>query len=506
MRLCGLFAIVMAFVVAETAIAQDVLRTLTPGVRIITEHQRAASAWEAPPWSAPVRLQIQSAVFHSMEAPRFGAIARQGQAMPVGEAGTLGDMFNPATLDSIGRGAFVAMVDGATRNQGIFFADATRLKVVVMGCGATGGGGSSAGCGDPSPIGGTFSGMFQGTTPAPAANDAGDILFLADLAGAAAPRGLFLYQATDEQIIKIAAVGDPSPRGGILTAVGPGAINNLGTIVFPASSFGDGSQGSDILLWQEGVLTTYVAAGDSTAEGEVFSYVGGEAFGYPDGTWIPTSVPAINDSNQVAFSGGTQTGGGLFLSSDGVHERQVRWDDTAPGGGVFFDFRGDPVLNGRGEIAFLAYTSESATNPPTGGGWFVGFRGNFRGALRFSDPLEQGAVNGLAFSRNPFRPLDDAGNLVLWARYQLADKSEHEALLVVRPGETPTALVSQGAPSPLGGSWGSLNAWPTSNNAYQVQFTAGTPGYLDSTHGQFVATYQPDVVFSDDFEGPAQNP
>lgn len=504
MRSSALFAIAIAFGGAEAAVAQDVVRTTTSHVRIVDWSQRAASKWETPFWLAPEQLEIQGPLSQIPDATRFYAIARQGHAMPAGEVGTLGNMFSPATLDSKGRSAFVAAVDGAERNQGIFFGDAASLKVVVMGCGAAGGRGSTARCGDPSPIGGTFSGMFQAATPAPAANDNGDILFLADLTGASAPRGLFLYQAANEKIIKIAAVGDPSPRGGTLTAVGPGAINNRGVIVFPASSFGNGSQGSDILLWQEGRLTKYVAAGDPAPGGEVFSFVGGEAFGYQDGTWIPTSVPAINDSNQIAFSGRTESGGGLFLSREGIHERQVRWDDPEPGGRVFFDFRGDPVLNRRGEIAFLAYTAEMGASSPSGSGWFVGARGKFRRALGSFDPLQKGTVQALAFSRNPFRPLDDAGNLALWARYQLADNSRHDALVVVPPDKAPIVLVNQEAPSPLGGSWDELYYWPTSNNAYQIQFAAITLGYPGSTHGHFVATYRSDAVFRDGFENPAQ--
>ena len=334
------------------------------------------------------------------------AIAREGQPMPAGEAGTLGFMLiNPATLDASGRGAFVADVDGAERNQGIFFADANSLKVIAMGCGETGGYGSTSDCGDPSPIGGTFSGMFRGTAPAPAANDDGDVLFIADLVGAPVPRALFLYRSQDESIIKIAAIGDPSPRGGTLTAVGPGVINNAGTIAFTASTVGNGSQGAEILVWRNGVTTTYVAAGDPAPNGEVFSLLGAEAVGCEDGTWIPIAVPALNDDDQIAFKARTQSGDGLYLSRDGVHERLVRWDDPEPGGGVFFDFGGHPVLNDRGEIAFLAYIASTPGGPETGGGWFVGTGGTFRRALMFEDGLSGGEVSGLAYSRNPFRPL-----------------------------------------------------------------------------------------------------
>ncbi len=498
---------VLAFGIAlcgcNTAFGQSVAHAGLSAERNADWPRRVASVWEQPVlditmWSGGTRASGVPS------APSFFAIAREGQPMPAGEAGTLGFMLiNPATLDASGRGAFVADVDGAERNQGIFFADANSLKVIAMGCGETGGYGSTSDCGDPSPIGGTFSGMFRGTAPAPAANDDGDVLFIADLVGAPVPRALFLYRSQDESIIKIAAIGDPSPRGGTLTAVGPGVINNAGTIAFTASTVGNGSQGAEILVWRNGLTTTYVAAGDPAPNGEVFSLLGAEAVGCEDGTWIPIAVPALNDDDQIAFKARTQSGDGLYLSRDGVHERLVRWDDPEPGGGVFFDFGGHPVLNDRGEIAFLAYIASTPGGPATGGGWFVGTGGTFRRALMFEDGLSGGEVSGLAYSRNPFRPLDNAGNLVLWARYRMADESERESIVVVDPAGTPAVLVEEGAPTTIGGTWGTLNAWPTSNDAFQVQFQAGTPGFFASTHGQFVATYRADLVFADGFEFPS---
>jgi len=51
----------------------------------------------------------------------------------------------------LGRIAFVAQVDGSTRNQGVFTADADGVAVIAMGCGNGGGSGSTDGCGDPTP-------------------------------------------------------------------------------------------------------------------------------------------------------------------------------------------------------------------------------------------------------------------------------------------------------------------------------------------------------------------
>ena len=90
-------------------------------------------------------------------------------------------------------------------------------------------------CGDASPIGGHFGGFFFGTVFTPDINDAGDVLFFCDVNGGDSRRALFLYQAASGQIVKVAAVGDPSPIGGTFGAVGPGSINNNGKVVFLAS-------------------------------------------------------------------------------------------------------------------------------------------------------------------------------------------------------------------------------------------------------------------------------
>ena len=76
-------------------------------------------------------------------------------------------------------------------------------------------------CGDASPIGGHFGGFFFGTVFTPDINDAGDVLFFCDVNGGDSRRALFLYQAASGQIVKVAAVGDPSPIGGTFGAVGP---------------------------------------------------------------------------------------------------------------------------------------------------------------------------------------------------------------------------------------------------------------------------------------------
>ena len=301
-----------------------------PGGSIVTARtpDRGTEYRAAPPVSllAPNPRRVR--------APQGGAcgvtpVAWQGQPLPDGASGTLDPVafFNSATLDNTGRIAFVASVIGADRNQGVFTADADGLHIIMLGCGDGGGSGVPGTCGDPTPIGGTFGGIFQGTLGTPAINDTGDVLFLADVANGESPRGLFLYQAATSEIVKVAAEGDVSPLGGTFTVLGMGTINSAGTIAFIANT--DGAQTSDIFLWQDGVVTKYAAAGDPVPGGGTFTMFGTELWGFTDGSFLAGGpVPAINEAGDIAFrgivSGVPDTDRGIFLSHDGTHEWLLR--------------------------------------------------------------------------------------------------------------------------------------------------------------------------------------
>jgi hypothetical protein len=402
------------------------------------------------------------------------AVAYEGQPMPPGETGTLSTLAfaRSANINQLGRIAFVAQVDGSARNQGVFTADADGVAVIAMGCGNGGGSGSTDGCGDPTPIGGTFSGLFTDTWATPPINDLGDVVFLSDVAGGTSPRALFLYQAATDTIVKIAAVGDPSPLGGTLTAIGPGAINNAQTVAFLAST--DGAQPSDIFLWQSGIVSHYVAAGDPAPGGGTFTFIGTESFGYLDGTTIPSGpAPAINESGQIAFNGiaSGPVSRGELVSTNGVHTWQVGAGDDAPGGGTYLDFEA-PLLNDNGDIAWFSDLSGSAA----GAGWFAGSPGNFRRAFAFTDPIGGGIVWGMAISRNPFRALDNTGDLVVWGSLQLPDQSQYDMIVVSRGDGVQEIVALQGQPTPLGGTWNGMDGWPVMNSTNQVRMGAGLAG------------------------------
>ncbi len=118
-------------------------------------------------------------------------------------------------------------------------------------------------------------------------------IFFCDVNGGDSRRALFLYQAASGQIVKVAAIGDPSPIGGTFGAVGPGSINNNGKVVFLASQVGD-TVNSNLFMWDNGVVTKVAAIGDPAPGGGTFSGLGTESFGFQDGTFIPTGPSPIS--------------------------------------------------------------------------------------------------------------------------------------------------------------------------------------------------------------------
>ena len=263
--------------------------------------------------------------------------AAHGQVAPNTNGGTLNPVafINPTTVNASGRVAFNSQVDGSDRNQGVFVADSDgTISAIAIGCGGLGGGGDTTSmCGDASPIGGHFGGFFFGTVFTPDINDAGDVLFFCDVNGGDSRRALFLYQAASGEIVKVAAVGDPSPIGGTFGAVGPGSINNNGKVVFLASPVGE-TVNSNLFMWDNGVVTKVAAIGDPAPGGGTFSGLGTESFGFQDGTFIPVGpVPDINDSDQIAFraivSGGI-TERGIVVRTGQVDEWYVKVPDPTP--------------------------------------------------------------------------------------------------------------------------------------------------------------------------------
>ncbi len=413
------------------------------------------------------------------ECPRvaaydFAPVIWHGQPAP--EGGTLSPLAGASTasINNSGTIAFWAQVSGRDRNQGIFIADKNGIRPIVMGCGGGGGSGNHGnGVGDPSPIGGTFSGLFGVSFP-PAINDNGDVLFLSDVDGGSSPRGLFMYNAATQQIRSIAAVGDSSPAGTI-TAVSIGTLNNTGTIAFIAKH--DNGQ-THILKSIHGGIFVHAKVGDAVPGGGTFSILGREFLGFQDGTELPFGpIPAVNDNDEIAFAAivsGGQAERGLFKTVGGAHQWMVRRGEATPAGGVYLDPYA-PSLNEQGDIAFYADIDLGGGNFTAA--WLVGQPGSLRKALAFFDFIDEARCWGLALSRNPVQSVDDCGNFLSWTILNYSPSQQPEAVVLCpADGSEPIIIARQGDPNPTGGSWGGTAGWNYLNDVGRGVFGAFTPG------------------------------
>ncbi len=399
------------------------------------------------------------------------ARAWYGQAVPGGGMLAAFPWADPPTIDSAGRVAFFSWIDGVERNQAIFATDGTTLTPIAVGCGQGGGSGAHGSCGDPSPIGGTFGGFFSGTAYAPAVNARGDVLFMADVVGGSSPRGLFLWTRSTNAISKVAAVSDPLPSGEKIYALSHGSLNNQGTAAFYVQTV-PGSYSADVYTAANGVLTQQAAVGGLAPGGGVFTNLAREWFGFVDGTEMPLGAPAINDRGQLAYfatsSGATERG--LILATGAAKQWVATSADATPIGGTYLDFF-YPVMNLSGQLAF--YADVALPDGSYTGGWFAGSKGAIRKVVSFFDPLAGGEILGLAASRCPMTPLDNAGNVAVWA--SLGDNGP-ELILVNHPDGTTEAIAKQGETGPQGGTLDLMNAWPSRNASSKTSFGAFTPG------------------------------
>jgi hypothetical protein len=397
-------------------------------------------------------------------APICDLTVRATSGMPApGQGQLLLSTFNPATINESGQVAFYSKVNGSSRNQGVFMADAGGLHAIAVGCGGPGGSGHPASCGDPSPIGGTFSGLFGGSFFTPDINGNGDVLFYADVTGGSSERGLFLRKAATQQIVKVAVVGDPSPLGGLLRTIGPGTLNDAAKVAFLASSGTESGADVNVFLWDDGTITTVAHVGQTIPGGGVVTVLGSEWLTFGDGTSIAVGrLPDINDQGDIAYRAIFGSGRGLVVTSGGDSQVVVHADEPTPIGGTYLDFF-EPILNHNGQMAFLA---DVQLSPGTfDSAWFVGTAGNWRKALRFFDEVDGGMVYGLAVSRNPMQPLDDEGNLMLWC--SLDPDGVEERLLMVRADGTVAVLAKPGDPTPAG-LITSIQPWPSTADCHRL--------------------------------------
>ncbi|MEO1082902.1 MAG: choice-of-anchor tandem repeat NxxGxxAF-containing protein [Acidobacteriota bacterium] len=420
-------------------------------------------------------------------------VAEEGQAVPGG--GVLdGSAFSqPRTLNRHGVVAFFNGIDGDVRNQGIFTSGPSGLEVIVRGCGNGAGGGSTVTCGDPSPIGGTFTGLFGGSL-GPRINDAGDVLFMADVVGGSSNRGLFLFRAATDTIEKVVSVGDASPLGDTIAGFANGTINGRGDVAFLAwdTNAAGGAFETYVARWNGGNLEKVAGPGDTSPDGTIFLGFSTVVSGFVDGTDIPTApTPYVDEDGTIVVYAGVSGGDPGMLSIDGDGQTWlVQTGDMTPVGGTFLFFLSN-VVKRAGRVVF------SAASPT---GIYVGTPGSWQpawssGTLLDGLPVESfGGVSGFA------PPIDDAGQITFLLDVTLPGGDVEERLARWNESDGLFTLVAQDDPAPNGGLFNSIRILPTVNAVGDVVFSASVAQGFSIFSGHFMIRNCAEVLFSDGFE------
>jgi len=136
--------------------------------------------------------------------------------------------------------------------------------------------------------------------------------------------------------------GDPAPGGGTFFNFQAPSINNLGQIIFPASTFGGTIP---VFSWSNGNLDAFITPETLAAAVQT--------------EFAAVSAPALNDQGQAAlFIQPFPFPNGIFLFSQGTLTSIARDGDPAPGGGNFVlpfpDPTFGPVIDQNGDVAFAA--------------------------------------------------------------------------------------------------------------------------------------------------------
>lgn len=195
--------------------------------------------------------------------------------------------------------------------------------------------------GDHAPDGGTYTVLAD-----PALNDEGDIAFGAETTRQQSAQALYLRRGG--RTTTLVAVGQRVSTGGIFYTLSDVVLNKHGTVIFLGRTT-DRQARLGIYAVRRGTLAPVAVTGEAAPSGGVFT---------------DFANPTINDNEEIAFVGRTNGTGteGIYTNRGGITTTRVLGGWPAPTGGLFLFFLdGSPALNSRGQIAFVAATTEHAT-------------------------------------------------------------------------------------------------------------------------------------------------
>lgn len=195
--------------------------------------------------------------------------------------------------------------------------------------------------GDRAPGAGTFTVLSD-----PALNDRGDIAFGGQTSARRAAQALYLRH--DGRVSPLVAAGRAAPAGGTFSTFSDVVLNNRGTVIFLGRTT-DRNARLGLYAARSGTVASIAATGQPAPTGGVFT---------------DFANPTINGRDVIAFVGRTNGTGqeGIFTNIEGTTSAAVMGGQPAPTGGLFqFFLDGTPAENDRGQIAFVAATTNRAT-------------------------------------------------------------------------------------------------------------------------------------------------
>lgn len=281
-----------------------------------------------------------------------------------------------------GLAAFSARLDNTTGGSGVddrgiyrYNHNTGGLTEIVRGGDAVAGGNGTI----VNPVG---SGQFG----SPTINNAGQIAFIAGIDGTFnGDQGVF--RGDGGTPVTIVRENDLLPGGGTMinTVASSAAINEIGNVAFQTSIAGTTS--SNGVFYGDGTsLTEIVRSGDVFAGGGTVS--------------TTNRLVAINDLNQVAFTGDFTNNNEYIARGDGNSTTLIAQSgDALPsGGGATFDFFGNLgfAINDNGDVAFSALF-DTATTQNDHGIFFYSDAVRLLEVARVGAAFQNSVITGLTF-------------------------------------------------------------------------------------------------------------
>ena len=316
--------------------------------------------------------------------------------------------------------------------------------------------------GQDAPGGGRFERFTVEALPTVAPiNARGQVAFFASLLRGKADEGLFIASIASgsPRVTALVIEGDRIPGVGSVSGFGRHpipALNAAGTVAFAASVSG----GKTV----EGIFT---AAGREKPR--AVAVAGAPAPGLPNATFASLDAPVLNDRGDVAFLAtvrrGRETFDAVYLRSDGQVRKVVGQGDPAPAGGTFAGF-GPPALNNKRAVAFGAVIEGRAVP----GGLFLAADGQIRMLVGAGQDTPLGGI----FAKFSERiGLDDEGRVAF--NSLLKGASSAAAVFAVDGGGV-RKVAAIGDEAPGGGTFSYLGLWPILGAGGTMAFAASVDG------------------------------